>query len=443
MKTRTAVVGGGIVGMTLALRLAQAGHDVTLFESAPRLGGLADAWTIDSVTWDRHYHVTLYSDLATRALATELGLDDYEWVTTRTGFYTDGALYSMSNAVEFLRFPPLGLLDKLRLAATIVYASRITDGRRLEAIPVEAWLRRLSGARVTEKIWLPLLRAKLGSHVANASAAFLWAIIARMYAARRSGLKTERFGYLHGGYARFVNRFAERLAACGVTIRTSARVETIDDGGTTVRTRDADGTLRSDSVDRTVVTVAAPLALRMLPNLDARETATLGAVSYLGIVCASVVLRRPLATYYVTNVTDPQPFSAVIEMTALVDPATFGGRHLVYLPKYVAADDAVFDADDATIEASFVEALRRMYPHLAADDVLAFRVSRVRYVAPVTTLDYSKLVLPFATSIAHVDLVNSTQIVNGTLNVNESIALAERAAREILARPDAVPVGAA
>ena len=130
-------------------------------------------------------------------------------------------------------------------------------------------------------------------------------------------------------------------------------------------------------------------------------------------------------------------------MTALVDPATFGGRHLVYLPKYVAADDPIFDADDATIEASFVGALRRMYPHIAADDVLAFRISRVPYVAPVTTLGYSDLVLPFATSIPHVDLVNATQIVNGTLNVNESIALAERAAREILARPNAVAVGAA
>ena len=40
-------------------------------------------------------------------------------VETKTGFYTDGKLYSMSNSLEFLRFPPLGLLSKLRLGATI------------------------------------------------------------------------------------------------------------------------------------------------------------------------------------------------------------------------------------------------------------------------------------------------------------------------------------
>jgi len=49
-------------------------------------------------------------------------------------------------------------------------------------------------------------------------------------------------------------------------------------------------------------------------------------VEYLGVLCASLVLKRPLSGYYVTNITDSwAPFTAVIEMTALVDPAQFGG----------------------------------------------------------------------------------------------------------------------
>ncbi len=36
---RIAVVGGGVAGMTAALRLAEAGHEVDLFEAAPALGG--------------------------------------------------------------------------------------------------------------------------------------------------------------------------------------------------------------------------------------------------------------------------------------------------------------------------------------------------------------------------------------------------------------------
>ena len=38
------VVGGGLLGLTLALRLSQRGYRVTLLEAAPHVGGLADAW---------------------------------------------------------------------------------------------------------------------------------------------------------------------------------------------------------------------------------------------------------------------------------------------------------------------------------------------------------------------------------------------------------------
>ena len=40
------IVGGGMLGMTLALRLAQRGCRVTLLEAADHLGGLADAWQL-------------------------------------------------------------------------------------------------------------------------------------------------------------------------------------------------------------------------------------------------------------------------------------------------------------------------------------------------------------------------------------------------------------
>jgi uncharacterized protein with NAD-binding domain and iron-sulfur cluster len=54
-----AIIGGGVLGMTLAHRLAQQGERVTLCEAAPQLGGLASAWSLGDVVWDRHYHVTV------------------------------------------------------------------------------------------------------------------------------------------------------------------------------------------------------------------------------------------------------------------------------------------------------------------------------------------------------------------------------------------------
>lgn len=430
-----AVIGGGMLGLSLAHRLCEQGRPVTIYEAAPTVGGLAGAWSLpvegeEPIVWDRHYHVTLLSDSHTRGILDELGLDqEIEWVKTRTGYYSEGRLSSVSNTLEFLRLPALNLIDKLRLGGTIWYGSRVTDWRRLEQIDVETWLRQLSGRRAFRRFWLPQLRAKLGEAYTETSAAFLWATIQRLYAARRSGLKEEMFGYVPGGYARVLERFGELLRSEGVQIELAtpvARVESVD--GRVAVTR-ADGEV--DVYDDVVVTAAAPLAARLCPGLAAAETARLARARYQGIVCASLVLRRPLAGYYLTYIADDVPFTTVIEMSAFVDPGQFGGHTLVYLPKYLPPDDPFFAADDEEVRARFLPALMRLYPDLVEDDVLAFRVSRVRHVFAISTLGYSERVPPLHTSQPGIHLCGSAQIVNGTLNVDEAVALAERAARRL------------
>jgi phytoene desaturase len=51
-RTRVAVVGGGIGGLTAAGLLAKEGYSVTLFEGGPTLGGKAQAVTVDGITLD-------------------------------------------------------------------------------------------------------------------------------------------------------------------------------------------------------------------------------------------------------------------------------------------------------------------------------------------------------------------------------------------------------
>jgi len=426
---RWAVVGGGMLGMTIALRLAQQGKQVTLLEAAGHLGGLADAWRLAEWVWDRHYHVILKSDLHLRSLLKELGFEnELKWTETRTGFYTDGKLYSMSNVVEFLRFPPLSLLDRLRLGVTIFYASRIKDWRKLENTPVADWLQRWSGTHTFEKIWLPLLRAKLGEGYGKTSAAFIWATIARMYAARRTGLKKEMFGFIDGGYARIMEQFIEVLRKSEVRIKLSCPVKEVcsrDGIGVNVKF----GSGQSEILDQVVLTIPAPTVMKVCPVLSQVEKARLSGVEYQGIVCASLLLKHPLSKFYITNLTDPSlPFTAVIEMTALVDRSRFGGNSLVYLPKYVSAHAPEFSLSDQEIQERFLSALENIYPHFHRDDLLCFRVSRAPHVFALSTLNYSAHVPAQTTSIPGVHIVNSAQIVNSTLNVNETVRLAEQAA---------------
>lgn len=429
MSGRIGIVGGGALGMTLALRLREQGHEVVILEGARAPGGLAASQQIAGYTWDRFYHVILQSDRDLLALLGDLGLDNaLHWNVTRTGFYTDGILYSLSTSLEFLAFPPLSLIDKMRLAGTIMYASRVRDWKKLEKIPVATWLERLSGKRTFQRIWLPLLKSKLGENYRIASAAFIWAIIARMYAARRSGLKREMFGYVDGGYATVLARFEKYLEEKQIELRTGSQVTGVRDTGSEAEVSFADGS--STRFDRVILTVPASRIPALCPQLSAAEQERLGLVVYQGVLCASMLIKKPLATYYVTNITDGWvPFTGVIEMTTLVDKERFGGNSLVYLPRYLAQDDPFWKATDDEIRETFLSAIQKMYPAFTRADVIDFRIARARDVLAISTLDYSAVALPAArTSLANVFIVNSAQIASGTLNLNETVGLANRQA---------------
>ncbi len=419
--------------MTLALRLVEKGYKVTIFESSPKLGGLTGAVEMDGAIWDRFYHVILLSDLNTIKILNILGLEDkMNWVETKTGFYSEGKLYSMSNIFEFMKFPPINLVDKFRLGLTIVVASRIRNWKKMEGLLVERWLKRWSGKRVFEKIWLPLLRAKLGDHYKITSASFIWATIQRMFAARRTGLKKELFGYITGGYEVINRAFEAKLKELGVNIIVNSSVEKVIEnfhGQLVVRTLLSEEYL----FDKVISTLPSDISAEIATGLDADEIERHRAILYLGVVCPSILLKKPLSKFYVTNIIDTwTPFTGIIEMTALVEKKEVGNRSLIYLPKYVDPGHELFMKTDQEIKKYFLDALFKMYPDYSDDDILHWNLATARRVFALPTLHYSDRLPPVTTSLKGFYIVNSAQITTGTLNVNETIQVAESKLNEIL-----------
>ena len=143
------------------------------------------------------------------------------------GFFYKGKIHSMNNVIEFLRFPPLGWIDRFRLGLTVLYAQLIRDWQRLESISVEKWLVGLGGRRTFENIWLPMLKAKFDGSFDNTPATYIWARLVRMKSTRSGANQKEEAGHLIGGYITLIRAMADRIEANGGKIHLQKPVSQI------------------------------------------------------------------------------------------------------------------------------------------------------------------------------------------------------------------------
>lgn len=430
-RRRVAVIGGGVTGLTAAYYLLRAGADVTVFESRPQLGGLSTYFNFGPFWWDQFYHCILTSDGPLLQLIEDLGLTgDLRWTETKVGFFADGSLYPMSSSLDFLRFRPLSLIQKARLGFGILYATRINDGAQLEGELATEWLTRVFGAKNYRKMWGPLLKCKLGACREEASAAFIWATIKRLYSTRDNGSKKERLGYVRGGYRTVMNKLVEEIEKLGGKIVVDAAIESLgstEEGGVQVR---RDGT--AEVFDQVISTIPGRSLAALAPELDSEIVRRLKEVKYLGVVCIALVLKRQLSPYYVTNLTEEDiPFTGIIEMSNLIAKDETSGYHLVYLPKYTVPGDPLFEASEEQVWTDFEKHLKRVIPDLQPSDIEKRYLFRERFVQPVPVCHYSKLVPAMHTNMAGLLVANTSQIINSTLNNNEMVKIAKRAVNAV------------
>lgn len=442
-----AIIGGGIMGISLGYYLAKAGIAVEVYEASPVLGGLAGPLTLaDGTPVDRFYHAILSSDDQLRTLCTELGIaDQLRFATTKMGFYEQGAIHPMNGVVDFLRFPPLGWQDRFRLGLTVLAAQAVRDWRTLEGISVADWLVRWSGRNTYEHLWRPMLRAKFDGEGDNAifekvPATWIWSRLVRMKSTRRGANQKEEAGHLIGGYATLLTAMAAAIRQAGGKIHLGAPVqEIVIEQGCAQGVRVADQLLRHE---RVIGTVQAPIFSRLLPSAPPAYRQALTAQPYLGIICPLMVLSQPLSGYWTLNITDEQvPFTGVIETTAYIDPRYVGNHHLVYLPKYTAPGSQWQQKGDQEIEAIWIAHLQRMFPHFDPRTIIEFRVHRERFVEPLHGLEESHLIPTLETPVANLFLATTAQIYPALTNGESVTRHAAHAAATIAATMMKTPAG--
>lgn len=422
---RVGIIGAGLMGMALARKYAADGHEVTVIEYADQAGGLATWSDFGGFNWDRFYHVILPSDQNLIGFLSDLDMsDELEWHRTYTGFYVDEKLHSISSNVEFLKFPLLSFFSKIRLGFTMLYASRINAWKPLESITCEEWLRKISGKENVEKLWKPLLLAKLGPSYSRVSAVFIWSYIKRMFSARDKSASAEHLGHVRGGYESVFRKVQNSIEKSGGRVclnETVMRISTGDDG-VTVHTPQ-----RNQVFDEVVCTSPTNVVERIVDEELIDVGQSRGGVEYLGVVCVVLVTRRPVTNFYVVNIADETiPFTGLIGMSNVVDTKNTAGHHLTYLPRYLLSTDPEIEKPDNYFKETFLDGVKRMFPDFPMNDVISVHVHRAIKVQPLQVLNYSSMVPSVTTNDPRLHVLNTSQFVNATLNNNEVIGAVNR-----------------
>lgn len=441
MSARVGVVGGGILGTVLALRLAQAGAEVTVLERAPSPGGLAGSMDFGGHRIDRFYHAITPADRHLIGLAAELGLaGELRFSTVGAGFFVDGKLHPFDGPRDLLRFRPLSPLGRARLAWFFALCQLRQSYDGLDEVPLEWWLRRHCGSEVTDRIWRPLLDSRFDGRHTELPATYMWARTRRMSGARRGASRREQLGHLRGGHERLIAAAAERAAEQGADFRLGAAVEELAMKDGQVEGVRVGG--QTVPFDLTIATLQPP-ALRFL--LPARLEGLLGAYPdrHLGLVCAVLKVRRSLVPFYVVNICEPTPITTVVETSHVVGTEHTAGLRLVYLPHYCAPDSPEQDEDDDSILTRFEGMLARISPAYRPEDVVDRTVQRARVAEPVHALGAHPRVAPVWPGVPGLALASASQVYPHLLNGDSVVHFAETVAAQAISRLGlgAVPPG--
>ena len=432
-KPQIAVIGGGFCGLAAAYELGRRGARAIVLERDDDIGGLAGSFKAGGTRLEKFYHHWFTNDAHIIGLIEELGKSDQIIVRpTRTGAYYAHQFFRLSTPGDLLGFSPLPFRDRLRLGALTLRARWVRDWRRLEDRSAADWLREMSGERAYRVVWEPLLRGKFGDLAEEVAAVWIWNKLKLRGGSRGKG-GAERLAYYRGGFAALAETLAATIRAQGGAIRTGVPATglRVEDGRVTgVRTPDE--TLPADAV---IATPALPIIAELTRDSAPEDYGrTLRRVRYLANVCVVLELDRSLSDIYWLNVNDPGfPFVAVIEHTNFEPASSYAGRRIVYLSRYLPETDPFYQLSDQETVAFTLKHLRRMFPALTDEWVLAAHVWRAPYAQPVVTRGYRQSLPAAQGPLKNLRLATMAQIYPEDRGTNYAVRQGREAARELLA----------
>ena len=421
-----AILGAGIGGMAAAYDLRRAGHQVTIYEAADTVGGLASGFKEPHWDWhlEKYYHHWFASDRHILGLIDELGWrDQVLFPRPYTVMYHEGKFYPFDSILTALMFPGLGWgIHKLRFGLVGLYLKLTNRWQRLESFTVDEWMRRWAGDRVYELMWEPLIIGKFGERYARqVNMAWLWA---------RLKARTTRLGTFKGGFQAFADQFANRLREMGVRIHLSTPINHIEPQAAGLLTLATP--TNPVQFDQCLVTTSPALLARLAPTLPPEYLNGLLNLKSMGAVVMVLSLKQRLSEegYYWYNLPKSAgfPFLALVEHTNYLPPEHYGGEHLVYAGDYLETDHEYFGLSQDELLRRFVEVLPRFNPNFTPEWVRKSWLFRTNYAQPVPFVNHSKNIPAIQTPIPGLYFASMSQVYPWDRGTNFAVEIGRKAA---------------
>ncbi len=429
---RYGIIGAGALGLTVGLRLVQRGHDVTILERDPVPGGLAGSFEVAPGIWlEKFYHHIFRTDRNAIRLIEEVGLGDrLAWYQPTTTVFTGGRSHPLDTPAAVLRFSPLSVPNRLRLAAGVAFLRLLPSPGVLEGRTAGKWMRQVMGDSAYEVVWEPLLRAKFHDAAGDVSMPWLWA---------RIHCRTASLGYLRGGFHQLYAALSDRITEAGGTIvygASATELRAAQGNGRAAAGVDVDlsvaGQPATEHFDRVISTLPTALTVRLTPEMPASYSEAHPAPRALGAHCLILDLdRRLTADYWIGNNEPDIPFLAIVEHTNMAPIEDYGGRHLLYLGNYRPHDDPIFTWSTDEVIERFTPGLRRLNPDFDPAWIRQAWSFGAPFAQPIVTRSFARTIPGFDTPVPGLHVANMFQVYPYDRGQNYSIALAERLVRHL------------
>jgi protoporphyrinogen oxidase len=431
---KIAIIGAGATGLAAAWDFANAGHQVTIYEAADRVGGLAAGFKDEAWDWtlEKFYHHWFASDHDILALAEEMGVRDrIVFPRPKTSYWVDGKPVRSEIAPSALLLP-LSLASILRMGLAGAYLKLTRRWQPFERVTADQWMRRWMGQEAYDKFFKPLLIGKFAEQYDQVPMSFMWARIVK---------RTLKLGTYVGGFQAFLDELARQLRAKGVVIQLQARVDEI---------AHVDGKPRliidgeRFAFDRILSTTSPRLLLRMTDGLAQTDYGEkVAGLQSIGGICVVFALKAPLMpddTYWLNlpatsadKTRSAFPFLALVEHTNFISREHYGGDHIVYCGDYVPPGHEYFQLSEEALVQRFTPALRAVNPGFQEAWIRKWWVWRAPYAQPVPELNHSRKIPDISTPLPGLYWASMSQVYPWDRGTNYAVEIGRRAARRAMA----------